>query len=116
MKQLLPLLHTIAQKSSNLLNSNKFAVEKHIYTMQKTTVKLLNEKQYRLNYYINLVKHLSPANVLKRGYSLLYQYGKIVTDPNSIQKGSEITTLLYNTEIISSVKDKKQNNEPKFKL
>ena len=115
-ERLQPLLNKIIQKTVLMIDSNKFNLNKYIYTIKSSAVHLLDVKQYNLNYYIQLIRHLSPANVLKRGYSLIYQNGKIVKDPSTIQRGSEITNLLYDTEIISTVKDKKKSNEPKFKL
>lgn len=115
-EQLSPLLHTITQKTFRLIETNKFSLERMVYTLQNSSKNLLEKRQYNLNYYISLIKHNSPAYVLKRGYALVYQDGKIVKDPKTIQKGSEITTLLYDTEIISSVKEKKQTNERKFEL
>ena len=115
-ERIIPLLNKIIQKTVLMIDGSQFYLNKYIYTINSSAVHLLSERQYNLNYYINLIRHLSPTNVLKRGYSLIYQNGKIVTDPSKLQRGNEITNLLYDTEIISTVKDKKKSNEPRFKL
>jgi len=115
-ERIIPLLNKIIQKTVLMIDGSQFYLNKYIYTINTSALHLLSERQYNLNYYINLIRHLSPTNVLKRGYSLIYQNGKIVTDPSKLQRGNEITNLLYDIEIISTVKDKKKSNEPRFKL
>lgn len=115
-ERLQPLLNRIIRKTVLMIDNSKFAIEKYIYTINVSAVNLLKDRQYNLNYYIQLIKHLSPSNVLKRGYSLIYQNGRIVKDPSTLQRGAEITNILYDTEITSTVKDKKKSNEQRFKL
>lgn len=90
--------------------ASKQAIERHTTTLKNSTTSLITKHQFHLNGHTQLVKHLSPEAVLKRGYALVYQNGKIVIDPAKIETGSDITTRLANTEIISTVKNKKQNN------
>lgn len=46
---------------------------------------------------------LDPQNILKRGYALVYQNGKVVNDVEGIKSGSVINTRFYNGEIESKV-------------
>ena len=52
---------------------------------------------------------LDPNEILKRGYSYTLHKGKIITSTNEIDVGDEITTQLYQGEITSILKDKKEN-------
>ncbi len=115
-EKLQPLQNRIIRKTELMIDNCRFAIERYIYTINVSAVNLLKDKQYNLNYYIELIKHLSPANVLRRGYSLIYQNGRIVKDPSTLHRGAEITNILYDTEIISTVKDKKKPDEQRFKL
>ena len=115
-EELQPFLNRIMLKTSMMVDKSHLKIREYSYRLNSASNNLLKDKQYDLNYFINLVRHLSPANVLKRGYSLVYQDGKIVKDPKKLRKGSEITNLLYDTEIISTVKDKKKPDVQRFKL
>ena len=52
---------------------------------------------------------LDPKEILKRGYSYTLHKGKIITSTEEINVGDEITTQLFQGEITSILKDKKEN-------
>ncbi len=57
-----------------------------------------------------IVKISSPQAIIKRGFAIITQNKKIITDPNKIRENSTIDTLLKN-EIIQSTVNKKIINE-----
>lgn len=60
-------------------------------------------------------RHLDPAQILKRGFSISSYNGKAIKDPSFLQMGSTITTTLYNGSLESKIskvnKKNKQENE-----
>ena len=72
-------------------------------TIKDASTRLLSNSKNQLNNYTQLVKHLSPETVLRRGYALVYQEGKIITDAKKLKKGSEITTMMATGDIQSTV-------------
>ncbi len=54
------------------------------------------------------IKHLDPANVLKRGYSITRHKGKVLRSAASLKKWAVIETKLLNGEITSIVQDRKE--------
>lgn len=72
-------------------------------TIKDASTRLLSNSGNRLNNYAQLVKHLSPETVLRRGYALVYQEGKIITDAKKLMKGSEITTMMATGDVRSTV-------------
>lgn len=88
----------------------------YVIQLKSSALGIIEKEKQRHKNYTQLVRHLSPESVLKRGYALVYQNGKLVTDPKKIDKGSEMSTLLAGTEIISTVKDKKKYNERRTEL
>ncbi len=54
------------------------------------------------------INNMSPANVLKRGYSITSHNGKLIKDVSQMKKGDSLTTTLYQGEIISVVKSIEQ--------
>lgn len=57
------------------------------------------------------VNLLHPNNVLKRGFSISYQNGKLVKDISSINENEELITLFYDGEVKSIIKAIKKNND-----
>ena len=50
-----------------------------------------------------VIRAASPETILKKGFALIRQEGRIVTDPTALHPGMEIVTQLKNGEITSSV-------------
>lgn len=48
-------------------------------------------------------KILHPDNVLKRGFTLNYQSGKVIKSVSEIKKEVEISTVFYDGEIRSTI-------------
>jgi exodeoxyribonuclease VII large subunit len=63
-----------------------------------------------LNHYVSMIRLASPQQTLKRGFALVKIKGRIITDPGDIRKGEEISVILQQTEILSTVTGKKENN------
>lgn len=60
-----------------------------------------------------IFKLVSPANILKRGFALVYHNGNITTDPGNIKPGSDIKVLLSDTELNATVTAKNKSNGAK---
>jgi len=56
------------------------------------------------------VNLLHPNNVLKRGFSLSYQNGRLIKDINDIDESEELVTQFYDGEVRSIIKTVKKNN------
>jgi exodeoxyribonuclease VII large subunit len=56
------------------------------------------------------VANMSPANVLKRGYSITLLNGKSVTDISQVRDGDVLNTLVYGGNIVSTVNSTHKNN------
>ena len=70
---------------------------------------LKNQRGF-LNHYVSMIRLASPHQTLKRGFALVKIKYRIITDPSEIQIGEEITVLLKQTEIQSTVTGKKENH------
>ena len=49
---------------------------------------------------------MSPVNILKKGFALIYNDDKITVNTTSIHAGSEIKIRMHDSQIISTVKEK----------
>ena len=63
----------------------------------------LTAEQHRLELLEEKTKHLDPALLLKRGYSITVHEGRVVRDPKSLKKGDTVETRLEKGTIKSTV-------------
>lgn len=70
-------------------------------------------KQANIRHHETVFKLVSPANILKRGFALVYHNGNITTDPATIKPGNEIKVLLSDTELNATVTSKNKSNGTK---
>lgn len=70
-------------------------------------------KHATLSHQETVFRLVSPANILKRGFALVYSDDKIITNASSLKKGSDIKVLLADTTLNATVTSKKKSNGPK---
>jgi exodeoxyribonuclease VII large subunit len=96
---------SIKEMATQQISAASQELQQHQFILQRSALTLLSSGRQRLDHYRQLVKHLSPESVLKRGYALVYRQGKLVTDVAALKAGEEITTLLATGSIQSTIKD-----------
>ena len=73
--------------------------------LNKGTLHLLDHLQNELDKKSIAVRHLSPDNILSRGFAIISVNGKIIVDPSSLLTGQEITVKMRKA-ILRSTKTK----------
>lgn len=66
---------------------------------------MLKIKRARLEKNCAYLRAVNPDNVLKRGYSVVYRNGKVITDACSLSKGEEIRIALSTGSVSATVND-----------
>jgi len=95
---------------NNQINSTIFMAEKRLQFERMTLLKQkfnlqchadnrLKEEQFKIRQVKQSVKHLDPQNILKRGYAIVYEQGKAVTNVTGLRLGTTLTTRLFSGEI-----------------
>ena len=64
-----------------------------------------------MGHYQEVIKLMRPENILKKGFAIVSQKGKILKDATSIDEGSELTISMDQFEIQTKVLSKKQKDE-----
>ncbi|MEN8264206.1 MAG: exodeoxyribonuclease VII large subunit [Nitrospirota bacterium] len=93
----------IAMRNELLDNFHKLSA--FVKTLRYSAKLIQNEKQ-KLKAAESSINHLNPANVLKRGYSITYHDSKLVKSISDIETGDNLTTVVYEGEIMSEVQKK----------
>ncbi len=109
-ESLASVLARVEQAQQHIIYNIRACVERNITKVERlqtairTAATLYCTKQlHRLELLAQHINSLDPKLPLKRGYSLTYANGKIVTSTTSLSAGQELTTLLADGEVKSVV-------------
>jgi exodeoxyribonuclease VII large subunit len=75
----------------------------------------VNQQRY-LGHYDSVVRMMSPLNILKKGFAIIYYEGKITANADNIKTGEDITIRLSGQELLANLKSKKDINGDEFNL
>ena len=105
-RKLVSYRNRIPSAAYRYISDAKFA----LLTVRKDIVQAatssLSRHHHRLELLQQRLTDVSPEKQLARGYSITLKNGKIVKNVSSLNEGDEITTRLYQGELISTVTNK----------
>ncbi len=120
--------HQVVQAKTKIEALKKVQKEAVLFTLQAKQIQLqkyerdiikgaenifLNKKQLT-EHKKQLIKHLSPQNVLNRGYAIVMKNEQIITDSAKLKQGDNIKTILKDSSLISTVEKTTANEEHEF--
>ena len=76
---------------------------------------LTNQRGY-IGHYESICRLMSPINILRKGFAIIYQDDKIVVDGSLIKSSSKIRIRLSESEIAASVTSNKKTNGNEFDI
>ncbi len=79
--------------------------------LESRAARALVREQHRTGAMEQAIKHLDPANVLKRGYSITRHKGKVLRSAAALKKWAVIETKLSSGEVTSIVQDRKETGK-----
>jgi len=71
-----------------------------------------HRQNQELDYLKNLLKIISPENILKRGFALVKKEGIIQKDIKELFPGDSIEIILYEGEILTTIHEKRKRTQP----
>lgn len=103
-------INQVIHASDQRLHRENFQLLRTKLQMQSKAESRLVKEGFKLGQLAKTVGHLDPGNILKRGYAMVLQNGKAVTDPQQLEAGSRIVTRFYSGEVESQVLSKKDSH------
>ena len=79
--------------------------------LEVRAVRILEREEHRTGAIEQAMKHLDPANVLKRGYSITRHKGRVLKSASGLKKWAVIETKLSSGEVTSIVQDRKETTK-----
>lgn len=101
---------TLSREIKNLIKENKLYLDQNSEHIKKDAQQLLKYQKQRLDSLEKNVEILDPINVLKRGFSITKFNGKSIKNPNDLEIGQSVETILYEGELTSKIEKIKPTN------
>jgi len=99
------LLHGLIQHSPLALIREQQQNNRYLAaSLQKATLKSLQNAQFKFADLGRALNNLSPLNILSRGYSMTYDAeNNLITQADAVSRGATLRTRLHKGEVVSSV-------------
>lgn len=110
-QKLQPLTGSIIQMANRMVNNQQFKLAKATYRLSCSAEGYIKGEQHKLENFRNTVKLLSPENVLKRGYAIIFMGDKIIKNAADVKPGESITTIFQDSELISTITETRTHYE-----
>jgi exodeoxyribonuclease VII large subunit len=115
-QRLQTLSSALVRKPGMLLYEKQRDLESASGKIKSASGYYLKNQQQNLDNFRALFKLLSPENVLKKGFALVKQNGRIISSPDDVHVGNEIAVILAGQEINATVNHKKAYDGNDFNL
>lgn len=106
----------VRNQSKVLLESDRQSILQLKLDILAKSDRLIKDHSSYLKHYQSLFNMLSPARTLARGFAIIKQNQKIVSDSSRIQVGDEVQIYLADSELTASIQTKNKRNEREFDL
>jgi exodeoxyribonuclease VII large subunit len=105
---LVEISHKLTSKPTLVVNNKLNDLENVKANLSVNSRKYLINKKGYVSHFETLIRAYSPINILKKGFAIIYQQGKIMTDGNNVDPAMDIKIRMADTEIITTPKSKTQ--------
>lgn len=101
--QLESVVQLIEMKTGSILEREMDEMERYEALLPEICNRILDQKKAVLEKMEAMIQLLNPMEILKRGYSISYKKGKLITDAKQVKAGDEILTHFQKGKVTSVV-------------
>lgn len=105
-RELVQLSSVMSTKPRILVSTYKNDLVNIIANIKVFNSQFLKNQQAYLNHHRTVAKMMAPDNILKKGFAIVKVNDQITSDPDLIEEGQDISIILKDVEITSTVKQK----------
>jgi exodeoxyribonuclease VII large subunit len=107
---LVSLLNQLLSRPKIVTANKNAELNNIIENLKINSNKYLSRQGNFINHYVSVMKLMNPKNILKKGFAIVSQKGKIIKDAESITSGSDLLISMDLYDINTKVISKTQNN------
>lgn len=104
------LIFLMEKQGERIITEEKTSLEQASRILLTRAAGPLEEARNNLNFSEEKIRMLSPGNILKRGYSITRQGGKIIRSTNELDKDLILETQLYEGVVTSHIENIKKTS------
>ncbi len=104
-QQVSDLIFRIAYKSRSGIERRRMQLDQMFNLVGLRSGKILDNWKNRTEMLSELIKHNDPSNILKKGYSMTLQNGKMVKSIDQLHKNEKISTIFIDGQAESLITD-----------
>jgi exodeoxyribonuclease VII large subunit len=110
------LSRQMSTRPALIVGKAQHELSSYIKELQAGLTRFTQKQENYLGHYTTVFKLLSPPTTLKRGFALVLDQGRILTDASSIKKGDSVQVYLNGSELDVTITKKQKNNGDQFDL
>jgi exodeoxyribonuclease VII large subunit len=114
--QLTELANRIVLKPQLFLAGERKDLQSLAGNVTVSAARLLERRRSDIAYHEVVHRMMSPVNLLKKGFALVYREGRIITGGDDVQSGDALRVRLGSSELEVVVTNKKQTDEDSFNI
>jgi len=115
-RQLLTTSAQITSKPKIIVYNRINDIKNTISNLKTFSAQYLRSQKGYLGHYSSNIKMMAPENILKKGYAIIKINDKITSNPDDIKLNSDISIILADTLIKTTVKQKSKYNGNDFNI
>lgn len=96
----------ITHTAKRSIERNKSEMQYFLTSLDKTVHFSIDKNKSALDLYSRQISQLDPQVLLKKGYSVTFKDGRIISDSDEANEGELIETILYKGKLVSQIKTK----------
>lgn len=104
------LNHKIKLKCSEYFSAVNFRIKSYKEKIKSRIENIFTIKALQIERFSEKLYLLSPANILKRGYSIAYLHGKVLKNSSEVSVGQQIEVKLYRGKIAGKVTEREEED------
>lgn len=105
-RELVQLSAVVSTRPKILVSTHKNDLVNIIANIKIFNNQFLKNQRAYLSHHKTVAKMMAPDNILKKGFAIVKVNDEITSDPGKIEEGKDISIILKEVEIISTVKQK----------
>jgi exodeoxyribonuclease VII large subunit len=106
----------ITSHSKQLMSNHLNKLENFVLYIKTFYTQVVRTQYRRLDHLQSFTNSHSPENILKKGFAIVRINNQVISDPEKIKPGQDMSVILSNTEIKSTVKSKNKYDGKDFNL
>jgi exodeoxyribonuclease VII large subunit len=107
---LISLLNQLLSKPKIITAGKITDLNNMTYSINYFSKQLLNNQKSYLGHFVSIVKLMSPANLLKKGFAIVIKDRKIIKDAEPISTGNDISVVMHDYILKTKVTSKSNTN------